>query len=235
MNVSPYLYNNRVKILKGLISYVRCVGFNLEAWGTTKGFLSVSWRDQSCPQRVALDTAESGLERGKSGKQTSREGLQPLCWEMVARIKRTATEKEASTWINKTWCLDLKGKRFYCLPSLLPSICLLKIHEMSLVLPTHHSIPNSQTLSLAPTSPVTFRSKITTVTVELHMDSNLTLHRTQIKPMKNQNPKKITSISLFLMQVVTFFLVAQVTNLGVIIHLWRLSTLLILLLNNCHS
>lgn len=68
MNVSPYLYNNRVKILKGLISYVRCVGFNLEKWGTTKGFLSVSWRDQSCPRKVALDTAESGLERGKSGK-----------------------------------------------------------------------------------------------------------------------------------------------------------------------
>lgn len=130
------------------------------------------------------------MERGKSGKQ-------PLWGEMVTGTKRREIEEEeASTWINKPWCLDLGSKRSY---GSFPRSCLLKIHEMSLVLPTYHSVPNSQTLALAPTSPVTYRSKLQP-SLET---STWTVTSQSREPKSNQwriKTQNISSISLFLMQ-----------------------------------
>lgn len=75
-----------------------------------------------------------------------------------------------------------RGFRMWDVPNILltflslpPTLCLLKSHEISLVLTTHNSATDSQTVSLAPTS---HNLQVQISIWELPTDSNLTLNIT---------------------------------------------------------
>lgn len=168
-----------------------------------------TWSDFSFG-RLTLDTVEIGLERSKSGKEPSRKELQPLCWK-YGGLDQEDSSGGGGKYMNQQ---DLMfgfrrwevSNNLLIFPSLLPSTCLLRIHEMCLVLTTHHSVIDYQTLSLAPTSPMTFRSKISTVAGEHPTDGKTHTQQNpnQSNEKKKSNPENLNFL-LFNASSATFF------------------------------
>ena len=191
--------------------------------------------------RLTPDTVEIGLERSKSGKEPSWKELQPLCWK-YGGLDQEDSSGEGGKYMNQQ---DLMfgfrrwevSNNLLIFPSLLPSTCLLRIHETSLVLTTHHSVIDYQTLSLAPTSPMTSKSKISTVAGEHPVDGKTHTKQNPNQGNEKKNQTQKISISFFLMLALPpFSLSPRLQTLqSSSIWLWRLSNLLIpTLLKNYH-